>query len=158
MNNPTFIGDAQIGNYGPIKLIKNDGSISRKRFWLNDELTKKKNKFSNEPENHLSIDTSESRSDKVSRTDSENAGQTSSSKKLDDEIDNFLRSPNDEVSMSEFKKSFLEMRNNRKWYLESGKCVENELYAFGIKCRFEQYVNSYLTGYKLRIVHNVIYI
>ena len=63
-----------------------------------------------------------------------------------------------EMSMSEFKKSFLEMRNNRKWYLKSGKCVEDKLYAFGIKCRFEQYVNSYLTGYKLRIVHNVIYI
>ncbi|CAG8705912.1 16659_t:CDS:2 [Funneliformis caledonium] len=118
--------------------------------------------------------------------------------KLDDEIDNFLRSPNErkpnqfveklkksettdevhietihhdssddttydpdgedvgedvneevdeemsEMSMSEFKKSFLEMRNNRKWYLKSGKCVEDELYAFGIKCRFEHLAHSFI--------------
>jgi hypothetical protein len=57
-------------------------------------------------------------------------------------VDEDVNEEMDEMNMSEFKKLFREMHNNKKWYLKSGKCVEDELYAFGIKCRFEQYENS----------------
>jgi hypothetical protein len=44
----------------------------------------------------------------------------------------------DEEMNIRIQKLFLEMYyNNRKWYLKSGKCVEDELFTFEIKCQFE---------------------
>ena len=76
----------------------------------------------------------------------------------DEDVDEDVDEEMGEINMSEFRNLVLEMRNNKKWYLKSGKCVEDQLYTFGINCQFEQYVNPYLIGYKLRIVRNVIYI
>lgn len=48
-----------------------------------------------------------------------------------------------EASMLEFECTFQGMQKEKKWFLKSGKCVEDELYAFGKQCRFEQYVRMY---------------
>ncbi|CAJ0900874.1 3584_t:CDS:2, partial [Entrophospora sp. SA101] len=102
-------------------------------------------------------------------------GQRQSSKDLNDKINEFMLSPNEqelnrftkklrklydtikykstcsdedndfyeddesremsESSISEFKDSYRGMKNEKKWYLTSGKCVEDALYAFGNQWR-----------------------
>ncbi|CAB4435684.1 unnamed protein product [Rhizophagus irregularis] len=37
-----------------------------------------------------------------------------------------------------------ECERKKKWFLESGKCVEDELYAFGKQCRFEHLAHSFV--------------
>ncbi|CAG8652257.1 1218_t:CDS:2 [Gigaspora margarita] len=58
----------------------------------------------------------------------------------DDEIDKEMC----ESSMLEFEHTFQEMRKEKKWFLKSGKCVEDELYAFGKQCRFEHLAHSFI--------------
>ncbi|CAG8502910.1 14391_t:CDS:2 [Cetraspora pellucida] len=43
-------------------------------------------------------------------------------------------------NIAEFRDSYKAMKKEKKWYLTSGKCVEDELYFFGNRCRFEQYI------------------
>ncbi|CAJ0833909.1 12859_t:CDS:2, partial [Entrophospora sp. SA101] len=50
----------------------------------------------------------------------------------------------DESNMIEFKNTFQKMDNDKKWFLRSGRCVEDELYAFGMKCRFEHLAHSFI--------------
>lgn len=50
-----------------------------------------------------------------------------------------------ESSMLEFEHTFQGMRKEKKWVLKSGKCVEDELYAFGKQCRFERLAHSSLS-------------
>ncbi|CAG8683761.1 8493_t:CDS:2, partial [Rhizophagus irregularis] len=58
----------------------------------------------------------------------------------DDEIDKEMC----EASMLEFERTFQGMRKEKKWFLESGKCVEDELYAFGKQCQFEHLAHSFV--------------
>ncbi|CAG8591666.1 6887_t:CDS:2 [Ambispora gerdemannii] len=69
---------------------------------------------------------------------------------LNDEINEFWRSPN-ERQPNRFAKKLRKsddtiegMKKEKKWYLTSGKCVEDELYAFGIQCRFEHLAHSFI--------------
>ncbi|CAJ0866298.1 7646_t:CDS:10 [Entrophospora sp. SA101] len=111
-------------------------------------------------------------------------GQRQSSKDLNDKINEFMLSPNEqelnrftkklrklydtikykstcsdedndfyeddesremsESSISEFKDSYRGMKNEKKWYLTSGKCVEDALYAFGNQWRFDHLAHSFI--------------
>jgi hypothetical protein len=57
-----------------------------------------------------------------------------------------------ESAMLEYVCSFQQMKNEKKWVLKSGKCVEDKLYAFGKQCRFEQYVKMYVIAKKFPIL------
>lgn len=47
---------------------------------------------------------------------------------------------------SRFEQNFNTMKKEDKWYLSSGKCVEDELYAFGMQCVEEHPSHSLLTS------------
>ncbi|RHZ75287.1 hypothetical protein Glove_216g168 [Diversispora epigaea] len=63
---------------------------------------------------------------------------------FDDDDDNEKNREMSESNVSEFKDSYKGMKKEKKWYLKSSKCVEDELYAFGIQCRFEHNISSSL--------------
>lgn len=44
----------------------------------------------------------------------------------------------------DFKKTYNKMEENKKWYLSTGKCVEDELYCFGMQCSVEHQVHSFI--------------
>ncbi|KAI8642067.1 hypothetical protein BD408DRAFT_417026 [Parasitella parasitica] len=43
-----------------------------------------------------------------------------------------------------FERSFNKMRAEEKWYLSNGKCVEDELFAFGMQCNEEHPCHSFI--------------
>lgn len=45
---------------------------------------------------------------------------------------------------SRFEQNFNAMKKEDKWYLSSGKCVEDELYAFGMQCVEEHPSHSFI--------------
>ncbi|KAI8968192.1 hypothetical protein BDF20DRAFT_827803, partial [Mycotypha africana] len=45
---------------------------------------------------------------------------------------------------SRFEQNFNAMKTEDKWYLSSGKCVEDELYAFGMQCVEEHPSHSFI--------------
>lgn len=44
------------------------------------------------------------------------------------------------LDYDKFTGEFQKLENDKKWDLSTGKIVEDELYKFGMKCRYEQYV------------------
>lgn len=44
----------------------------------------------------------------------------------------------------DFKKTYNKMKENKKWYLNTGKCVEDEVYCFGMQCSVEHQAHSFI--------------
>lgn len=43
-----------------------------------------------------------------------------------------------------FERNFNKMKAEEKWYLSNGKCVEDELFAFGMQCKEEHPCHSFI--------------
>ncbi|GAN01509.1 hypothetical protein MAM1_0008d00942 [Mucor ambiguus] len=57
--------------------------------------------------------------------------------------ENLLNIPNGDFRMK-FERSFDKMKAEEKWYLSNGKCVEDELFAFGMQCKEEHPCHSFI--------------
>lgn len=55
----------------------------------------------------------------------------------------FLNIPSGDFRMK-FERSFDKMKAELKWYLSNGKCVEDELFAFGMQCKEEHPCHSFI--------------
>ena len=69
--------------------------------------------------------------------------QTMKNKKIENEIamlesqapeSHIESSPDVEEHNTEFEAMFKKLDNSKKWFLSTGKCVDNELFVFGIQC------------------------
>ena len=57
---------------------------------------------------------------------------------IEDEIDADKPQKMTDKEMKEFESTYRSMAQNTKWVLSTGKVVEDELFLFGKRCRFEQ--------------------
>ncbi|KAG0761222.1 hypothetical protein G6F16_001075 [Rhizopus arrhizus] len=69
--------------------------------------------------------------------------QTMKNKKIENDIamlesqapeSHIESSPDVEEHNTEFEAMFKKLDNSKKWFLSTGKCVDNELFVFGIQC------------------------
>jgi hypothetical protein len=60
-----------------------------------------------------------------------------------EQAQSFLNIPSDDFKMK-FERSFNKMKAEEKWYLSNGKCVEDELFAFGMQCKEEHPCHSFI--------------
>ncbi|CAO3702545.1 unnamed protein product [Rhizopus stolonifer] len=59
------------------------------------------------------------------------------------QTENLLNLPSDDFRLK-FEKSFSKMKAEEKWYLSNGKCVEDELFAFGMQSKEEHPCHSFI--------------
>ena len=42
------------------------------------------------------------------------------------------------LDYEKYKKAYVKMNNEKKWILTTGKIIEDALYNFGLRCKYEQ--------------------
>lgn len=62
----------------------------------------------------------------------------------DEETENILIIPSTDDFKMKFERSFDRMKTEEKWYLSNGRCVEDELFAFGMQCKVEHPCHSFI--------------
>ena len=60
-----------------------------------------------------------------------------------EQTENLLNIPSGDFRMK-FERCFNKMKAEEKWYLSNGKCVEDELFAFGMQCKEEHPCHSFI--------------
>lgn len=61
-----------------------------------------------------------------------------------EETANLLIIPSTGDFKMKFERSFDRMKTEEKWYLSNGRCVKDELFAFGMQCKVEHLCHSFI--------------
>lgn len=56
----------------------------------------------------------------------------------EEKLDNYV------FDKKKFRSNFLAMKRESKWYLSTGKCIEDELFAFGMQCHHDHPSHSFI--------------